>query len=119
MGDRRATGALEREVMTELWRTPHGATPGEVRDALVDDLAYTTVMTILARLWKKGLVERHLRGRAYVYQPLSSEAELVARRMQEVLAPASDRRLVLSQFVDGLSRRDERALRKILGELDR
>ena len=32
-----------------------GATPREVKDALAGDLAYTTVMTILARLWRKGL----------------------------------------------------------------
>lgn len=115
---RRATGTLERMVLEQLWLRPGGATPREVKEALADDLAYTTVMTILARLWKKGLVEREPSGRAFRYRALSGEADLAANRMQQALEPVDDRSLVLSRFVDGLSDDDELALRKILDELD-
>jgi len=82
------------------------------------DLAYTTVMTILSRLWKKGLVERQRQGRAYAYRPLLSEADLAARRMQAQLDRTRDREAALSRFVDSLPRRDERALRRILHKLE-
>lgn len=117
--DRRATGTLERMVLEQLWLRPEGATPREVKDALGEDLAYTTVMTILARLWKKGLAERELSGRAFRYRALRNEAELAATTMQAALEPVDDRSMVLSRFVDGLSEADEQALRKILEELDR
>lgn len=116
MTDRRPTGALERAVLEQLWARAEGATPGEIRAALDDQVAYTTVTTILTRLTQKGLAERESARRGFRYRALSSEAELAASRMQDALTPASDRTLVLSRFVDGLSNQDEAALRKILGE---
>lgn len=118
MPERRAMGALETEVLSVLWANPDGGTPGEVLESLDSDLAYTTVMTIMTRLWKKGLVERARDGRAYRYRPVTSEAELAAARMQAALAPVSDREATLSRFVEGLSRKDERVLRQLVAELD-
>lgn len=112
-------GALERAVLEQLWRHPEGATPAEVREALNDEVAYTTVTTILTRLTHKGQVEREKIGRGFRYRALSSEADLAARRMQDALGPVRDRSLVLSRFVDGLSEGDEQALRQVLDELDR
>lgn len=116
MAERREMGALEAEVLAHLWAAPGPMTPGEVLDAMGDDLAYTTVMTILARLWKKGLAERTRIGRAYAYRPKVTEAELTARRMRATLDRASDREAALSRFVGTLSKRDERALRRMLGD---
>jgi predicted transcriptional regulator len=110
---------LEREVLEVLWQAPSGATPGEVRKRLHSGLAYTTVLTILRRLWQKGLVERESAGRAYRYRAVVSEADLAADRMRAAFEPVGDRRQALSRFVDGLSKRDERALRAVLDELDR
>lgn len=118
MPGRRAMGALEAEVLAHLWASPGPLTPGEVREAMADPPAYTTVMTILTRLWRKGLVERQPRGRAYAYQPVVSEAELAAQRMKATLDTTRDRAAALSRFVGGLSRREERVLRKILDDLD-
>ena len=118
MAGRRADGTLERAVLEQLWIRPEGATPGEVRKSLADELAYTTVMTILARLWRKGLVERDREGRAFRYRAVSSEADLTADRMRALLDPVGDRRLVLSRFVDGLSEGDEAELRRILEDLE-
>ena len=109
-------GALENIVLTALWRAKDALTPGEVVETIDDPPAYTTIMTILTRLWHKGLVEREARGRAYAYRPLVGEAELAARRMRATLESTSDRQDALSHFVGTLSKRDERALRKILDD---
>ncbi|MBA2624088.1 MAG: BlaI/MecI/CopY family transcriptional regulator [Acidimicrobiia bacterium] len=117
--ERRGTGELEAEVLAALWSVePDPATPSDVQAALGSDLAYTTVMTILSRLWKKGLVERERQGRAYAYRPLLSEAELAARRMQAQLDRTKDREAALSRFVDALPKRDERVLRRIIHKLE-
>lgn len=118
MAERREMGALENEVMAQLWVTGRPASPASVLDALNTDLAYTTVMTILTRLWKKGLVQRQPEGRGFVYWPKYSEADLTAMRMRAALDKAHDRKAVLSRFVGQLSKRDERALREALGSTD-
>lgn len=85
---------------------------------LGDDLAYTTVMTILRRLWQKGLAEREKKGRAHVYRASVSEADVAATGMHQALSATADGPAALSRFVGGLSKEDERALRQILKELD-
>ena len=67
MAERRPMGALEAEVLDVLWHADGPVTPADVRTAMGTDLAYTTVMTILVRLWEKGLTERTKQGRAYAY----------------------------------------------------
>lgn len=119
MAERRAMGTLESGVLACLWRAGTPLTPGEVIDAIDDPPAYTTIMTILTRLWHKGLVRREERGRAFAYEPLVTEAELAAQRMRATLNGTSDRQDALSHFVGTLSKRDERALRKILDDLER
>lgn len=117
--ERRATGELESEVLALLWALDaEGATPAEVQASVGSDLAYTTVMTILSRLWKKGLVDRERRGRAYAYRPVVSEADLAAQRMKAHLDRAGDREGALNRFVDALPKKDERALRRILRDLE-
>ena len=111
---RRPDGALERDVMTVLWRTDASLTPAEVREQLDVELAYTTVMTILARLHEKGRAHREPRGRAFAYSAAVSESELAADQMNAVLSSASDRIGALGGFVGGLSRGDRAALRRLL-----
>lgn len=113
---RRPTGSLEAEVLAALWASDAGATPGKVHASMGEGLVYTTVMTILTRLWKKGLVERKRRGRAYVYRPLVSEAELTAQRMRTHLDRVDDREAVLSTFVGKLGKKDAQVLRRIVEE---
>lgn len=81
-----------------------------------DDLAYTTVMTILTRLWQKGLVTRTRSGRAYAYEPAVTEAELTARKMRASLDSASDPKAALVTFVGSLTPQQARQLRGLLGE---
>jgi predicted transcriptional regulator len=118
MAERRPMGALEAEVLDVLWHADGPVTPADVRTAMGTDLAYTTVMTILVRLWEKGLAERTKQGRAYAYAAIVSESDLAATRMRAALAGASDRTATMSRFVDGLDKREAAALRALLGEAD-
>lgn len=116
MNQRRPMGALEAEVLRFLWARPNPATPAEVCDGMNTDLAYTTILTILTRLWEKELVDRVRSGRAYAYQPSISESEYAARRMAAVLEGTSDREGALSTFVGALSKREAKLLRRLVGE---
>lgn len=114
MRQRRATGALEAAVLAQVWSQPAGLTPRQVLEGLDTELAYTTVMTIMNRLWTKGLLERQRDGRAFRYTPVLSEPELVATRMTKALDVATDREATLSRFVQELSEGDEALLRAVL-----
>jgi predicted transcriptional regulator len=113
---RRRRGILEQEVIAALAAAAEPMTPARVRDVLGDGLAYTTVMTVLARLHDKGLVTRQRSGRAYAYAALTDQAEVTARQMQRLL-DAGDRAAVLSRFVGALSDADERLLIGLLGRV--
>lgn len=117
MSERRPMGSLESSVLEQLWQSADPLTPAEVQAQLDGDLAYTTVMTILTRLWKKGMVTRSRDGRAYAYAPAVTQAEFLAERMKGELGRTKDRPAVLSQFVDRLSKKDAAALRDLLGEM--
>lgn len=116
VGEKRPMGSLEAEVLRALWTRGVPMTPGEMHEEIGDGLAYTTVMTILTRLFSKGLVSRERAGRAYAYRPTVSEADLTAQKIGKMLAGVSDRQAVLSRFVNGLSKKDASALRRLLGD---
>lgn len=101
--------------MGVLWAADGPLSPEQVRRQLGGDLAYTTVMTILVRLVDKGAVDRHARGRGYLYAPRHDESGLVAERMRALLDAEADPAGVLSRFVDGLDSRSVSALRRALG----
>lgn len=113
---RRAAGELEAAVLAVLQAAGSPLAPGEVRERLDTDLAYTTVVTILSRLHGKGVLDRRKAGRAFVYAPVADEPGLAARRMSQVLDAEPDREAVLTRFVSGLSGKDEELLRRMLGE---
>ncbi len=114
---RRAAGVLEGEVLTALHAAEVPMTPGEVRQVLAGDLAYTTVLTILARLHAKGVVRRLPAGRGFAYCPVQSHVEFMARQMRGLLdLVGSERAAVLAQFVGALAPEDEELLQRLLGE---
>jgi predicted transcriptional regulator len=117
MAQRRPIGALEAQVLEALWARGAAATPGDVLQALDGKLAYTTVMTVLTRLWQKGHVTRSKVGRAYAYAARQTRDEFFADKMRLTLASSSDHRAVLSRFVGGLSARDVAALRSLLKDV--
>jgi predicted transcriptional regulator len=98
------SGELENQVLGVLWADGGALTPRDVHDALgaPRGLAYTTTMTILVRLWRKGLLDRERSGRSFAYRPKVSQEERAAARMSDVLASSGDRSLALNHFVQSL-----------------
>ena len=112
--NRRPAGALEAEIIETLMAAPEPMTAAEVRSALNDRLAYTTVMTVLSRIADKGLAIKQRRGRADIYAPVRDPAEITAMRMRRLLESDDDRAGVLTRFVSSLSGDDERLLLDLL-----
>jgi len=112
-------GTLERELMELAWTRDEI----NVRDAcglLNTTVAYTTVMTTMDRLFKKGLLARRLVGRAFVYRAAATRQELqgavAAELVQSLLQRDGSEPLpILSSLVDAVSDRD----RGLLDELER
>jgi BlaI family transcriptional regulator, penicillinase repressor len=106
-------GPLEERVLEALWECGH-ATVRELLQAGYQDLAYTTVMTTLDRLFKKGLLTRVAEGRAFRYTPRVTREELHREAAGEALrqmldaSPASS--LPLSYLVEILTERDTQLL---------
>ena len=113
---RRAAGQLEAAVLDALQRAGCALSPGEVKERIGGELAYTTVVTILSRLHAKGMLSRYKDGRVHRYAPVADQPGLAARRMTRVLDEEADREAVLARFVSSLSDRDEELLRKMLAD---
>lgn len=115
-------GDLERSIMDQLWSSPDPMTATTLRDRLTErpetaagrELAVTTVLTVLSRLEKKGLVARSRTSRPHQYRPVSSREAHTVSLMNEVLGEAPDRDAVLSRFVGSMSEEDASLLREIL-----
>lgn len=109
-------GALEAAVMGAVWDAGDWVGVAEIHEALAEDrpLAYTTVMTILVRLWRKGRLERRRAGRVYLYRATQSREEYAATRMAELLASTANRRRALGFFVSSLSARDRAEIRRLV-----
>jgi predicted transcriptional regulator len=115
---RRERGELANEVLAALAAAEAPLTPAQVLADLGGDLAYTTVMTTLARLHEKGAVTRERAGRAYAYAPLDG-ASVTARRMRQVLDSADDREVVLARFLDELGPDERPVLARLLRDAGR
>jgi len=118
----REPGGLEREILACLAAHGRPMTVGEVQADLADDLAYTTVMTTLARMHAKQALHREPRGRAFAYSlPAgvdTARASMTAFQMRRLLDSDDDRAGVLAQFVAQLAPDDERLLHQLLDDPD-
>ena len=101
-------------VLSALRSASGPVTAHWIQSQLGEDLAYSTVMTILSRLLAKQAVTRERSGRAYLWQPVADVPGLAALRMRRVLEREPDREAVLASFVSALSPDDERLLRDLL-----
>ncbi|WP_329459143.1 BlaI/MecI/CopY family transcriptional regulator [Streptomyces sp. NBC_01497] len=115
-GRKRANGEREAEVLGLLLRAGEALTAGDVAERLGGALAYSTVVTILTRLYAKQLLTRMPRGRAYAYAPVTDDPGFAARRMSTVLDGRPDRAAVLARFADGLTTDDAELLRHLLDQ---
>ena len=111
-------GALERDVMAIAWLGKELS----VRDVcarLGSNVAYTTVMTTMDRLFKKGLLTRRKSGRAFIYNASATrhevEGAVAAELVNSLIQRDGEPLPVLSSLVDAVSDRD----RALLAELER
>ncbi|MBL7495138.1 BlaI/MecI/CopY family transcriptional regulator [Frankia sp. CNm7] len=109
-------GALEAAVMDLLWSASEPRTVRAVVDELQQrrQIAYTTVMTVMDNLHRKGWLRRELVGRAYLYEPVRSQEEHSAELMGEALAHSLDPATTLIHFVERISPGEARLLRTAL-----
>jgi len=114
-----ALGSLERQVLDEIWRRGE-VSVRDIYRVFDEQIAYTTLMTTLDRLFKKKLLDRRKDGRAFLYAPAISEADLQQGIREDVIEGllghgADAVGPVLACIVDTVSERD----RELLDELDR
>ena len=89
---------------------------------MVDDLrrdrplAYTTVMTVMENLHRKGWLRRERDGRAWRYEPTGSRSAYTAALMNDALGTSSDRRTALAHFVLQMSPHDVKLLQQALDQ---
>lgn len=107
-------GSREQEIMRLLWLLGEGSVQ-EVAERLSTNLAYTTVMTILDRLFKKGLLDRKKKDRAFVYIPAITASELERTRVTQIVSRLFSQAgarpdLLLSSLVDAVDRYDSTLL---------
>lgn len=101
--------------MQVVWAAPAALTARQVADALAErGLAYTTWLTVLGRLERKGLLERARDTRAHTYAPVGSREDLVAGLMEQALGQADDREAALQRFARSVSPAEAQALRRAL-----
>jgi predicted transcriptional regulator len=112
-------GPLEQRVLDYLWRRRAPVTVREVRSDLGPNLAYTTFMTTLDRLYKKGLLDREPDGRAFRYSARASREAFGAAQVRSLLVRFFGRGSaptpLLASLVDAVSDHD----RALLPELER
>jgi predicted transcriptional regulator len=113
----RRFGELEAVIMDRLWQRGR---PVLVREMVEDlhgerPLAYTTVMTVMENLHRKGWLRRQRDGRAWRYEPTGSRSGYTAALMTDALATSSDRRTALAHFVLQMSPHDAALLQDALG----
>jgi BlaI family transcriptional regulator, penicillinase repressor len=109
----------ELAVMSVLWRLG-SANVSEVRDALEEDLAYTSVLSALQTLEEKGFVRHESEGRAYRYFP-TVEAERAGgsalARVRDAIFNGSAERMFAQMVADKkLSRKDLERMRQLIAE---
>ena len=102
--------------MDRLWEWGRPALVREVVDDLSRDrsIAYTTVMTVMENLHRKGWLRRQRDGRAWRYEPTGSRSGYTASLMSQALATNPDRRTALAHFVLQMSPHDAALLREAL-----
>ena len=118
----RGFGHLEEAVMRRMW--DRGTAAATVREILEDlrqerDIAYTTVMTVMDALYKKGWLRREPAGRAYRYTAAATREQYAADLMREDLHESGDRLAALTHFVGRMTLEEAATLREALTSYER
>lgn len=115
----RGFGDLEAVIMRLVWDHDGPVTVRELYEELQRErvIAYTTVMSTMDNLHRKGWLARERDGKAYRYTAVASREEYSARLMGEAMAEAGDTEAVLSHFVAAMDGEQAEALRAVLDKL--
>jgi predicted transcriptional regulator len=103
-------GSLEREVMNVVW-AGESVSVRDVYEAMERRLAYTTIMTTLDRLHRKGVLDREQEGRAFVYRTRITREQIALNGLQRALARVTDSfrndtRPVMACLLDAVTEHD-------------
>lgn len=114
----RTMGELEAVVMDIMWAAEGRSTVREVLERIERQppLAYTTVLTVMNNLHRKGFLTRGRVGRAHEYWPTKPRADYAAELMEELLSDSGDRSATLLRFVDRMTPSELSRLREALGD---
>ena len=112
----RGFGDLEATVMDRVWAREDGVTVREVFDELtsVRQIAYTTVLSTMDNLHRKGWVRRDREGKAYRYWPTMTREERSANLMRAAFSAGGDREAVLAFFVGQMTAEESAQLKAAL-----
>jgi predicted transcriptional regulator len=115
----RGFGDLEAVIMHRVWDHGGPVTVRELFDELQRErvIAYTTVMTTMDNLHRKGWLARVKEGKAYRYSATASREEYSARLMREALDDGGDTQAVLSHFVAQMDGEESEVLRAVVRRL--
>jgi predicted transcriptional regulator len=112
----REFGELEMAIMNVMWAGDGPYIVREVRERMRYDrpVAYTTVMTVMNILYRKGVLHRDKAGRAWRYWPVEAREDHDARLMAEVLRSGGDEDLTMRRFLERVSDDEMESLRSAL-----
>lgn len=113
-------GELETAIMDRVWARGAPATVRQIHEDLREsrDSAYTTVMTVMGILHRKGYLRREREGRAWRYEAMASREQCAARLMRQALGEGRDTEAVLTHFLDEASPEQSEVLRGIVRRLE-
>ncbi|ABF41854.1 transcriptional repressor, CopY family [Candidatus Koribacter versatilis Ellin345] len=120
-GRQHSLGELECAVLEQVW-SQNEVTVNDVIAHIDRQLAYTTIMTTLDRLYRKGLLGRHKKGRAFVYNAACSKQEVqrgIARDLVNGISidPLHSKRYLLSFLIESVDSKDAAILSKLEAEI--
>ncbi|MEV0947445.1 BlaI/MecI/CopY family transcriptional regulator [Rhodococcus sp. NPDC049939] len=115
----RGFGELEAVVMDRIWDRAAATTVREIFDEVSEhrELAYTTVMSTMDNLYRKGWLAREKTGKAFSYWPTLTREEHSARLMRDAFEGGGRTDLVMAHFVEQISDEESASLRAALQRL--
>ncbi|WP_407685758.1 BlaI/MecI/CopY family transcriptional regulator [Mycobacterium sp. HUMS_1102779] len=112
----RRFGELEAVVMDRVWKRAEVVTVRDIFDDLARDrrIAYTTVMSTMDNLHRKGWLQRERAGKAFRYWPTMTREEHSATMMRDAFAAGGDSDLVLTHFLEQMDEGESLRVRDFL-----
>lgn len=97
-------GELEQKLMDIMWESNEPLKPADVSKKLKNKYAYTTVMTVLKKLYDKKLLKRELKGKVYFYSVQKQKETFAKNKLKNIykILISSYGDLALTQFVDAI-----------------